>query len=185
MRTRKFASEISWPLKNVTDEIGKDHFTIVRGEYSQYFGPENQNPSIYFTGNYFSIASQIFFPNLNADLMRKNPFSLEELAKVKIATSGVDLPYLPIMIKDELKKYQELNKTFIGLADWQYHLTHYGAPGTPTPQNTPNWWFIAKTVPEIYSYSAVSYFPILNFFKYLIDLVHENRIYYHDLLIYS
>ena len=90
--------------------------------------------------------------------MRKNPFSLEELAKVKIATSGVDLPYLPIMIKDELKKYQELNKTFISLADWQYYLTHYGAPGTPTPPNTPNWWFIAKTVPEICSYSAVTYY---------------------------
>ena len=115
MRKRKIASEISWPLKTVTDEIGKDHFTIVRGGC---YGPDYPNP-FYFTENSLPIAHEIFFPNPNSALVRKNPFSLEELAKVKIATSGVDLEglYLPIMIKDELKKYQELNKTFIGLAD--------------------------------------------------------------------
>ena len=113
-------------LKTVTDEIGKDHFTIVRGAY---FGPESLNP-FYFTEDSLPIAHQIFTPSFYAAL-RKNPFSLEELAKVKIATSGVDLEslYLPKRIKDELKKYQELNKTFIGRADWQYCLTHYGAPG--------------------------------------------------------
>ena len=120
-------------LKTVTDEIGKDHFTIVRGGY---FGPENPNPF------YFTEASNllpIFFPSFCAAL-RNNPPSLEELAKVKIATSGIDLEslYLPNRIKNELKKYQELNKTFIGLADWQYFLTRYGPPGNPTPPNTPN-----------------------------------------------
>ena len=113
-------------LKTVTDEIGKDHFTIVRGGC---FGPENPNP-FYFTEASVTIAHQIFFPSFCAAL-RKNPPSLEELAKVNIATSGIDLEslYLPNRIKNELKKYQELNKTFIGRADWQYWLTHYGAPG--------------------------------------------------------
>ena len=122
-------------LMTVTDEIGKDHFTIVR---AGYFGPENPNP-FYFTKSSVTIAHQIFFPSVCAAL-RKNPPSLEELAKVKIATSGIDLEplYLPNRIKNELKKYQELNKTFIGLADWQYFLTRYGPPGNPTPPNTPN-----------------------------------------------
>ena len=74
------------------------------------------------------IAHDIFRPNFAA--LRKNPFSLKEMAKVKIATFGVDLEklYLPITIKKELKKYQDLNKYLIGLADWQYCLTRYGAP---------------------------------------------------------
>ena len=47
--------------------------------------------------------------------MRKNPFSLEELAYVKTATSGVNVEtlVLPEKIKDELKKYQALNEKFI------------------------------------------------------------------------
>ena len=47
--------------------------------------------------------------------MRKNPFSLEELAKVKTVTSGVNVKtlVLPKKIKDELKKYQALNESFI------------------------------------------------------------------------
>ena len=94
------------------------------------FKSEIRNPNqFYFTESYLVIAHEIFRPNHAA--LKKNPFSLEEMAKVKIATSGVDLEslYLPKRIKDELKKYQELNKTFIGRADWQYCLTHYGAPG--------------------------------------------------------
>ena len=110
-------------LKTVTNDIGKDNFTIVFGCF------QVRNPNqFYFTESCLPIAHEIFLPNFAA--LRKNPFSLEELTKVKIATSGVNLEslYLPIMIKDELKKYQELNKTFIGLTDWQYYLTHYGAP---------------------------------------------------------
>ena len=124
MRTNKFASEISWPLKTVTDDTGKDNFTIVFGCFL------TQNPNqFYFTESYLQIAYEIFRPNFAA--LRKNPISLEEMAKVKIATSGVNLEslYLPPRIKGELKKYQDLNKTFIGLADWQYCLTHYGTPG--------------------------------------------------------
>ena len=89
-----------------------------------------QNPNqFYFTESYLQIAHEIFRPNFAA--LRKNPISLEEMAKVKIATSGVNLEslYLPFRIKGELKKYQDLNKTFIGRADWQYYLTHYGTPG--------------------------------------------------------
>ena len=118
MRTNKSA------LKTVTDDTGKDHFTIVFGCF------QIRNPNqFYFTESFLVIAHEIFRPNHAA--LKKNPFSLEEMAKVKIATSGVDLEslYLPKRIKDELKKYQELNKTFIGRADWQYCLTHYGAPG--------------------------------------------------------
>ena len=124
MRTNKFAFEISWPLKTVTDDTGKAHFTIVLGCL------QNRNPNqFYFTESYLQIAYEIFRPNFAA--LRKNPISLEEMAKVKIATSGVNLEslYLPPRIKPELKKYQDLNKTFIGLADWQYCLTHYGTPG--------------------------------------------------------
>ena len=124
MRTNKFASEISWPLKTVTDDTGKAHFTIVLGCL------QNRNPNhFYFTESHLQIADEIFRPNFAA--LRKNPISLEEMAKVKIATSGVNLEslYLPPRIKTELKKYQDLNKTFFGLVVWQYCLTHYGTPG--------------------------------------------------------
>ena len=45
--------------------------------------------------------------------MRKNPFSLEVLTTVKIATSGVnpETLKLPKMIEDEVKKYQAFIKT--------------------------------------------------------------------------
>ena len=45
--------------------------------------------------------------------MRKNPFSLEKLTAVKIATSGVnpETLKLPKMIKNEVKKYQAFFKT--------------------------------------------------------------------------
>ena len=77
------------------------------------------------------IAHEIIRPDHAA--LRKNPFTLEEMAKVKIATSGVDLEsfYLPTMIK-ELKKYQDFNKIYKSIrgvhlgADWQkwqYYLT--------------------------------------------------------------
>ena len=47
--------------------------------------------------------------------MRKNPFSLKELANLKTAISGVNVEtlVLPKKIKDELKKYQALNESFI------------------------------------------------------------------------
>ena len=45
--------------------------------------------------------------------MRKNPFSLEVLTTVKIATSGFnpETLKLPRMIEDEVKKYQAFIKT--------------------------------------------------------------------------
>ena len=50
------------------------------------------------------------FDNL---VMRKNPFSLEELATVKTATSGVnpETLKLPKMIEDKVKNYQAFIKT--------------------------------------------------------------------------
>ena len=55
--------------------------------------------------------------------MRKDPFSLEKLAMVKMATSGVNLEgetfsFIPTKIKDEIKKFQDFNTKFIsGLAE--------------------------------------------------------------------
>ena len=45
--------------------------------------------------------------------MRTNPFSLEELALVKTATSKINVEtlMLPKMITDEIEKYQALNDT--------------------------------------------------------------------------
>ena len=59
------------------------------------------------------IALKIFAP-FNAAL-KKNPFSLEELGKVKAAASGVnpETLKLPMMIKDEVKKYQTVSDTSI------------------------------------------------------------------------
>jgi hypothetical protein len=45
-------------------------------------------------------------------VVRKNPFSLEVLAAVKAASCGFNLETqgLPRMIKEEVKKYQDLNE---------------------------------------------------------------------------
>ena len=131
--------------KTVFDEIKKDHFTIVSGHLLEHDinGEPIENGGVdgivirgrqhqfyFFEDDWYTAICSVWEPFKNL-IMRKYHFSLEELAKVKIATSGVDLEslYLPIMIKDELKKYQDLNKTFIGLTDLQWFLQiHYGAP---------------------------------------------------------
>ena len=71
-----------------------------------FHGPQNPNPF------YFSEFTTGFYCTRTDLVLRNNPFSLEVLAKVKIATSGVKIEslYLPMMIRDELEKYQELNK---------------------------------------------------------------------------
>jgi hypothetical protein len=80
-------------LKTSFDDIKQNHFTIVLGHLSQH--ALNGQPQFYFHENYpYSILQNL--------VMRKNPFSLQELVKVKTATSVVDPKTLklPKMIKD-------------------------------------------------------------------------------------
>ena len=89
-------------LKTSFNDIKQNHFTIVLGHLSQH--ALNGQPQFYFDENYpFSILQNL--------VMRKNPFPLEELVKVKIATSVVNPKTLklPKMIKDVVKKYHDLN----------------------------------------------------------------------------
>ena len=93
---------------------GKKHFTVVDGQIWQH--DLNGQPQFIFHEDIWFIAVKAVnndpFEN---SVMRKNPFSLEELANVKIATSGVNVEtlVLPEKIKDELKKYQAFNDSFI------------------------------------------------------------------------
>ena len=94
-------------LKADFDDIQKiQFFTIVLGHLSQY--SSNGQPQFYLHNNHnFSILKSL--------VMRKNPFSLEVLTTVKIATSGVnpETLKLPKMIEDEVKRYQAFIKTSI------------------------------------------------------------------------
>ena len=94
-------------LKTDFDDIKQHHFTIVLGRLLQH--DPNGQPQFYFHENYLSWTYSIF-ENL---VMRKNPFSLQELATVKTAASGVNLETLklPKMIKNEVNKYQAFIKT--------------------------------------------------------------------------
>ena len=94
-------------LKTNFNDIKQHHFTIVLGRLSRH-NPNGQS-QFYFHENYLNWTYDIF-ENL---VMRKNPFSLEELAMVKTAASGVNLETLklPKMIKNEVKKYQDFIKT--------------------------------------------------------------------------
>ena len=74
------------------------------GHLSQY--SPNGQPQFYLHNNHnFAILRNL--------VMRKNPFSLEELTAVKTPTSGVNpvTLKLPKMIEDEVKKYQAFIKT--------------------------------------------------------------------------
>ena len=95
---------------------GKKHFTVVDGRIWQ--DDLNGQPQFIFFKDSWFIAVEAVRNNpfeFENSVMRKNPFSLEELAYVKTATSGVNLEtlVLPEKIKDELKKYQALNEKFI------------------------------------------------------------------------
>merc|ERR1719483_521296 len=109
-------------LKTITDDTGKEHFTIVYAEFNpRILIYPNQLYLGYLSEDSNLIPDAIFRQNFAA--VRKNPFSLETLAKVKMATSGVNLEgetfsFIPTKIKDELKKYQDVNTMFIsGLAE--------------------------------------------------------------------
>ena len=95
-------------LRTDFDDIKKIHFNIVLGHLSQH--DNNGQPQFYLHENPYPWIPYTILYNL---VMRKNPFSLEELATVKTAISGVDLERLrlPKMIEDKLKTYQAFIKT--------------------------------------------------------------------------
>ena len=99
-------------LRTGFDDIKKNYFTIAMGYLVQH-DDFNGEPRFYFYKDY-SVISPMLSCNKNL-VMRKNPFSLEELGKVKTAASGVnpETLKLPMMIKDEVKKYQTLSETSI------------------------------------------------------------------------
>ena len=90
---------------------GQKHFTLVSGHI---YDPHSQ-PRFIFKENLWStiIGSVKINPFVNS-VMRTNPFSLEELALVKTATSKINVETLklPKMITDEIEKYQALNDNF-------------------------------------------------------------------------
>ena len=116
-------------LKTVFDEIKKNHFTIVsghllehdiHGELMEDGGVDatvvhsRQHQFYFFEDDWHTAICSVWEPFKNL-IMRKYRFSLEELAKVKIATSGVNPETLglPKRFKDEVKKYLALNETLI------------------------------------------------------------------------
>ena len=106
-------------LKTVKMPSGQNQFTLVSGHIWQHdFNGKPKNEVIFLDDEkfcYCGINYAMKNPWLNELVKRKHPFSLEELAKVSKATSGVIMEtlVLPETIKDELKKYQALNESFI------------------------------------------------------------------------
>ena len=100
-------------LRTGFDDIKENYFTIALGHLVQYDG-FNDQPRFYFYEDYSVIIRAMLSCNKNL-VMRKNPFSLQELGKVKTAASGVnpETLKLPMMIKDEVKKYQTVSDTSI------------------------------------------------------------------------
>ena len=115
--------------KTVFDEIKKDHFTIVSGHLLEHDingepmedgGVDaivihgRQHQFYFFEDDWYTAICSVREPFKNL-IMRKYPFSLEELAKVKTATSGFNPETLglPKRFEDEVKKYQTLNETLI------------------------------------------------------------------------
>ena len=97
---------------------GQKHFTLVSGHIvcqgKKRYDP-NYQPRFVFYENLWctTIGSVEINPFVNS-VMRTNPFSLEELALVKTATSKINVETLklPKMITDEIEKYQALNDNF-------------------------------------------------------------------------
>ena len=115
--------------KTVFDEIKKNHFTIVSGHLLEH--DNNGEPMedggvdatvihgwlhqfYFFEDDWYSAICSVWEPFKNL-IIRKNNFSLGELAKVKTATSGINPETLglPKRLEDEVKKYQTLNETLI------------------------------------------------------------------------
>ena len=93
-----------------SDEIGQNRFAIMEAFRSK--GPDDIQSKFYFDEITLSIWNWRFWITSEWNVVRKNPFSLQVLAAVKAATCGFNLETLrlPRMIKDEVKKYQDLNE---------------------------------------------------------------------------
>jgi hypothetical protein len=106
-------------LKTVNMPSGENQFTLVSGHTWQHdVNGKPRNWVIFLDDEnccYDGINADIKDPFMNGLVKRKNPFSLEELGKVSMAASGVVIEtlVLPETIKNELKKYQALNESFI------------------------------------------------------------------------
>ena len=109
--------------------IKKNHFTIVSGHLLEHDingepmedgGVDatvihgRQHQFYFFEDDWYSAICSVWEPFKNL-IIRKNNFSLGELAKVKTATSGINPETLglPKRLEDEVKKYQTLNETLI------------------------------------------------------------------------
>ena len=97
-------------------DIGKKRFAIMRA--IRIKGPDDIQPEFLFTA---MIKTQFWNSEFGiireGDVVRKNPFSLEVLAAVKVASSGFNLETqgLPRRIEEEVKKYQEIPGLAIAL----------------------------------------------------------------------
>ena len=98
-------------------DIGKKRFAIMQA--IRIKGPDDIQPEFLFTASPLLILSVLktdwnstFGIIREGDVVRKNPFSLEVLAAVKVASSGFNLETqgLPRRIEEEVKKYQDLNE---------------------------------------------------------------------------
>ena len=86
-------------------EDGGVDATVINGQQHQFY---------FFEDDWYTAICSVWEPFKNL-IMRKYHFSLEELAKVKTATSGVNPETLglPKRFEDEVKKYLSLNETLI------------------------------------------------------------------------
>ena len=93
---------------------GKKHFTVVDGQIWQH-DLNGQPQFIFYEDIWFLVKKAVKTNPFKNSVMRENPFSLEELAKIKIAISGVNPETLglPKRFEDEVKKYQALNERLI------------------------------------------------------------------------
>ena len=96
-----------WP-----HDIGQNRFVLMQGIRCKcHVCHDDIQPKFYFD-EIIHNWNLIFRINQEWNVVRKNPFSLQVLAAVKAATCGFNLETLrlPRMIKDEVKKYQDLNE---------------------------------------------------------------------------
>ena len=89
---------------------GQKHFTLVSGHIvcqGKWHDPNSQPQFIFYENPWCTTIDSVKINPLANSVMRTNPFSLEELALVKTATSEINVETLklPKMITDEIEKY--------------------------------------------------------------------------------
>ena len=94
-------------LETVSDDIGQNRFAMIAGFRRNLYC--DIEPIIIFV-EFLNLHDRIYFTNF-AGIERTNQFSLEVLAAVKVASLGFNLETLglPRMIKEEVRKYQDLS----------------------------------------------------------------------------